>query len=308
MFVLNQKWRTRSWGKNEGTTPQTADDLESAAELCALLGAALQAGLTPERALQVAAVSANDARMRVVGGGLVGACWDVAIETGAAPGRLLSRLGKVLTTFAASARQAEVAAAGPRATIRLVTWLPVAALALAQLAGIPALTVLTTTEMGWVMLLGSAVLMFSARRWLTVLVSRSQRFSWAYGLAPELVAMVLRSAGSPATAWELVAAIPEAGYLSLSDCTRDAEACQQSLQRSDEWGVPAAALLELQAQQLRRQAQHDRDLAHARLSVRVLLPLGVCVLPAFVMLAVVPSVLALLSSTGVGADIFHTSI
>lgn len=276
---------------------ETAERLEGAAELCAVLAAGLRAGLTPERCLEVAGAQPSDERMRLSAGGLVGACWDVAIENGSAPGQLLGRLAEMLGSMALSMRQAEVAATGPRATIRLVLWLPAASLLMAQLAGIPAISVVLTTPVGWFLLLVGVGLLWAARRWLTHLVSAAQRMSWAAGLAPDLVAMVLRSSGSPAAAWNLVRAIPAEGYLTTDAQARDAQCCTSALDQADEWGVPAASLLELRANMERRCGQHEREANIAALGVRVMLPLGVCVLPAFVVLAVVPTVLALLSST-----------
>lgn len=286
-----------SWRQTR-STGETAVRLEGAAALCAVLSAALRAGLTPERCLEVAGVGRQDERLRLVAGGLVGASWDVAIESGAAPARLLGRLAELLTSVASSMRQAEVAAAGPRATIRLVIWLPIASLLLAQLAGIPALAVLLLTPVGVTMLVAGVVLLWAARVWLTTLITRAQRYSWATGLAPDLVAMALHCGASPATAWQLVEQIPEQGYLTDESRQRDVASCHEAVTQSDEWGVPAAAMLELRARLLRRAEAQQREATVAALAVHVLLPLGVCVLPAFVLLAVVPSVLALLSSTG----------
>ena len=279
--------------RESGSTRETAVRLEGAAALCAVLSAALRAGLTPERCLEVAGVGPQDERLRLVAGGLVGSSWDVAIESGAAPARLLGRLSELLTAVASSMRQAEVAAAGPRATIRLVIWLPIASLLLSQLAGIPALAVLLTTPVGLAMLIA-----WAARVWTTTLITRAQRYSWATGLAPDLVAMALHSGASPATAWHLVEQIPEQGYLDVESRQRDVESCQHAVSQADAWGVPAAAMLELKARLLRRMEAQQREATVAALAVHVMLHLGVCVLPAFVLLAVVPSVLALLSSTG----------
>jgi hypothetical protein len=59
-------------------------------------------------------------------------------------------------------------------------------------------------------------------------------------------------------------------------------------------GVPPAALLVSAAADERRRRTARRRLAAARLGVRVVLPTGLCLLPAFVLLTVVPMVLALL--------------
>lgn len=58
-------------------------------------------------------------------------------------------------------------------------------------------------------------------------------------------------------------------------------------------GVPPAALLRDAARDLRRRERAELDEAAARLGVRIVIPLGLCFLPAFALLTVVPAVAAL---------------
>ncbi len=58
-------------------------------------------------------------------------------------------------------------------------------------------------------------------------------------------------------------------------------------------GVPPAALLRDASRDLRRQERAELDEAAARLGVRIVIPLGLCFLPAFALLTVVPAVAAL---------------
>ncbi|MDO3696853.1 pilus assembly protein TadB, partial [Curtobacterium flaccumfaciens] len=66
-------------------------------------------------------------------------------------------------------------------------------------------------------------------------------------------------------------------------------------------GVPAAGLLRRAAEDVRDEAAADGLVAAERLAVRLVLPLGVCILPAFVFVGVVPVVVGVLSSTVGGA-------
>lgn len=63
-------------------------------------------------------------------------------------------------------------------------------------------------------------------------------------------------------------------------------------------GVALAPLLQSHADELRRGEHRRRQIAAARLGVMLVLPLGVCVLPAFVLLGVVPVLLTLVSGLG----------
>lgn len=58
-------------------------------------------------------------------------------------------------------------------------------------------------------------------------------------------------------------------------------------------GVPAAGLLRAGAQEARRRAAAEAQIRAARLGVRLVLPLGLCALPAFVAWSVIPVVLGL---------------
>jgi tight adherence protein B len=62
-------------------------------------------------------------------------------------------------------------------------------------------------------------------------------------------------------------------------------------------GVPAAALLHAEAEESRRAATADGERRAAELGTRLLLPLGVCILPAFIALGVAPIVVSIVSST-----------
>lgn len=65
-------------------------------------------------------------------------------------------------------------------------------------------------------------------------------------------------------------------------------ALQQHLQICDAGGVPATPVLRAGAQDRRRRIRREREAQAARLGVRLVLPLGLCALPAFLLLCVVP--------------------
>jgi tight adherence protein B len=82
--------------------------------------------------------------------------------------------------------------------------------------------------------------------------------------------------------------------------TRDAlpwvAALAETLVLAREAGVAVAPLLRVAAEEERRERSAAARVAAARLGVQVVLPTGLCLLPAFVLLAVVPLVLALLGA------------
>ncbi|MGC3021048.1 type II secretion system F family protein [Brevibacterium sp. FAM 24630] len=64
---------------------------------------------------------------------------------------------------------------------------------------------------------------------------------------------------------------------------------------SEHSGVGPAPLIESVAKELRASSRRRRQEAAAALGVQLVLPLGVCILPAFLLLSVVPVVISLLS-------------
>jgi tight adherence protein B len=77
-------------------------------------------------------------------------------------------------------------------------------------------------------------------------------------------------------------------------------ALRDTLALAERAGAPAVDLLRSSAQQARRDARVDGMQLAAALGVRLMLPLGVCVLPSFMLIGVAPMVLSIVSST-VGA-------
>jgi tight adherence protein B len=136
-------------------------------------------------------------------------------------------------------------------------------------------------------------------------------------LVLDLVAATLAAGAPVVTTLDLVAeAVTEYAPRQaehLADLARrSALAVQESSDRGPSWlqlldhalllardaGVPPAGILVAAAEQERRRRADRRRLAAARLGVEVVLPTGLCLLPAFVLLTVVPMVVALLGSSG----------
>ena len=68
---------------------------------------------------------------------------------------------------------------------------------------------------------------------------------------------------------------------------------------SAQTGAALAGLLSAMAYDLRRAEHQRRRLAAAKLGVQLVIPLGACILPAFILLGVVPVVLTLIDDMSV---------
>ncbi|MFW0154723.1 type II secretion system F family protein [Rothia sp. P6271] len=73
---------------------------------------------------------------------------------------------------------------------------------------------------------------------------------------------------------------------------------EQSLGFLSETGAPSAQILQVVSDRLRRQAYRYAEQQAHRLGVRLVLPLGLCSLPAFICLGVIPLLISLIPSLG----------
>lgn len=221
----------------------------------------------------------------------VAAAWRVAADSGAPLAATLERLGDVLVAADDGRREVAIALAGPLATSRVVLALPGVGLLGGLLLGVDTLGVLATTPPGWFCLVAGCALLVVARRWMRRLVARAREHDPTPGLGAELAAIAVTGGGSASAALARVeAALHEAG-LSFDD---SAAGAVDFAQRA---GVPVAALLRAEARDARRIAQAAARMRIAALGTRLLLPLGLCVLPAFIALGVAPLLLAMIGST-----------
>jgi tight adherence protein B len=134
---------------------------------------AAQVGLSPSSAIRSGCAGPDSA------GGAIGtlpawqglaACLDVAATSGAPLADVLLRFAAQLEGNMDAAAMRETALAGPKATVRLLTWLPVLGLGLGMLMGVDPLSILLGGPIGWCALLAGAGLMAAGRYWSRALI------------------------------------------------------------------------------------------------------------------------------------------
>lgn len=221
------------------------------------------------------------------------AVWEIAIEAGAPLAPALERSAEVLRSLAQSARDVEVALAGPTATSRIVLGLPAVGVLLGTLLGFDLVAAFLSVP-GAVCLCAGAVLIVVAVRWNRRLLAWARDLDATPGLGFDLLAVALSGGTSIDRARVLVA-----GACARTGLAPPGEEAMAVLGFAAGAGVPVVTLLRAEADEVRRVARAAAAARAARLETRLLLPLGLCVLPAFVLLGVVPIALAILSSTAV---------
>jgi tight adherence protein B len=145
---------------------------------------------------------------------------------------------------------------------------------------------------GAVCLVGGGILIAVAVRWNRRLLRWASDLDATPGLAYELMAIALSGGGSIDRATDVVTTACAATGLESPG-----EGVRAVLDFAADAGAPLVSLLRAEADERRRVARAEAAGRSARLETRLLLPLGLCVLPAFVLLGVAPIALAILSST-----------
>ncbi|HWM35251.1 MAG TPA: type II secretion system F family protein [Pseudolysinimonas sp.] len=224
---------------------------------------------------------------------VLAAVWGVAAEAGAALAPALERTAGVLRDLGRGEREVEVALAGPAATSRVVLALPALAVLLGVLLGFDMAGAFASLP-GLVCLALAGALVAVAVRWNRRLLHWAREHDASSGLGCELYAIALSGGMSIERAGHLVERCCREAGLAPAD---DTGAVLAFARRA---GVPVVALLRAEADAARHHARTAAAERAVRLETRLLLPLGLCVLPAFVLAGVVPMGLAILSSTAVG--------
>lgn len=228
--------------------------------------------------------------------GSVAVAWAVATSAGAPLAATLLELSMSIRDLAQSQRDIAVALASPAATARLVLALPGVGLMFGALLGFNTVGTLVTTPVGWSCLVVGGTLLVLASRWNRRMLRSAQPRQQTPGLELDLMAIALSGGGAidRARASVAEALARYGGEWATSDAAVDGV-----LELSRRAGVPAAGLLRSEASELRRASRAEVAESAQALSVRLMIPLGVCVLPAFMLLSVVPLVTSVFASTAV---------
>ncbi|MDJ1372372.1 type II secretion system F family protein [Gulosibacter molinativorax] len=220
----------------------------------------------------------------------LGATWRLAEATGAPLGPALRELAAGFRDIGQSEREVAIALAAPQATSRVVLALPLVGLILGAVLGFDPLGVLFGGPIGWALLAIGGTLLAAGWWWNRRLVKSATSRPATPGFGLDLVAMGMLG-GSPAKGVRAMVGDTLRGWrLEPSGVERAGPVLDLAMRA----GVPAADLLRSEATLERRRARTQAAKAAAQLEVGLMLPLGVCILPAFLALGVAPIVIAVL--------------
>lgn len=241
---------------------------------------------------EIAVASTDLAALEAGGWRGLAAAWSIATDAGAPLAPSLRDYARSLRSLAQAQRDVQVALAAPISTARMVMVLPAIGVLFGMVLGFDTARTLFATPIGWVCLVVGGGLIALALRWNARLVRAAQPTEAAPGIECDLMAIAVAGGGSIVSARVLVDEAVRRFDLPVSASRVDGV-----LELSRRAGVPAAELLRSEADDARRSARAVAQEKAAALSVRLMLPLGLCILPAFMVLGVLPLLVAVISST-----------
>jgi tight adherence protein B len=223
--------------------------------------------------------------------------WQLALRVGGPIVLALTRLAQVFDRAEANSREAALAFAAPQATARLVMWLPAIALLLGQLVGLNPIGSIMHSLLAALSVCLGVGLLVAGSWWSKRLLAKANLQHEDPGAFLDCVVIGLH-AGLPVDVAAKTAAASLVEFELSSTSAESNEALAGSVELSRSTGAAITELLISSADRLRENLRFESATLIAKLGVRLMIPLGVTVLPAFVLLSIVPIAIGLLSNQG----------
>ena len=202
---------------------------------------------------------------------------------GSPPVAVIERLALSAEGNEKAAADLAVAQAGPRASAKLVTMLPVIVLVLAQLSGLEVINLRNGLAIGSILL--GALLLLGGRAWSKAIISRCAPTGEDPGIALDAFASGMQAGVPP----HQVAGAVESAFGPAPEIAHLVESNQRE-------GLGLTELALAEANRLRLEYRVSAETRIRQAGVKLMWPLGLLVLPAFVLMAVIPITAAMLQN------------
>ncbi len=221
--------------------------------------------------------------------------WEVATESGGHLALALDRLSEVFRAQQRQFLELSIAFASPKATANLILLLPLVAVIFSELLGLSALGASFGTALGVISIGLGLLLLIVARISSLRMLEKAKPREADPGAFLDAVAIGLSAGLSPKAAAAL--ARTKSKQLFAEDVASDQLTIfWDAVKVSEQSGIALNGLLLARADTLRHRLWSKHRTQLAKLSVSLLIPLGLAALPAFVFLAVVPVGIGLFSA------------
>jgi len=260
-------------------------------EILAKFNSLLHAGLSLEQADRVAEPSRLSERFQIQYRYLIAVC----VEAGGAPAVALQILEQIAEQQVENEAKLRVSATVPKATARLVLWLPIGAALFGQLLGFESISVFFESLLALSALLVGLMLLVAAQVWSSRILSTANQLQVTEEIVLDAIALCLNAGLSEQLATDICVK-NFADYFGHEPGEQIRNEIRELSAFSESTGAPIAKLFRNRAEVLRRSKAHQQSELLERISIRLLAPLAIFVLPAFVLIAVLPISIALLTS------------
>jgi tight adherence protein B len=222
--------------------------------------------------------------------------WQLSSRLGAPIAGSLSHLADNRERQIQNEKQIQLAFSTPSMTAKLIGWLPLGSLVLAQAVGLNPLGAITQNLLVALAVLFGLALLAVARYWSNRILLAAKPNAKDPALYINCVAMAIEAGLPPITAVRHL-------QTRLFDGSQDSELRVQAekvdslLALSAKTGAAVVGLLRSLAELERKEKIHLDNEKIAKLNIKLLLPIGLAILPAFGLLTIVPVAFGFLGSS-----------
>lgn len=219
----------------------------------------------------------------------------VCQEAGGSPFLALQNLEKIAEQQQENEARLRLAGTVPKATARLVLLLPLGSSLVGQLLGLGSIAVFFESMPALVSLLIGLLLLIAAQAWSQRILSTANRLQQGDQIVLDAIALCL-DAGLPLNQSQEVVLTRYVEIFEIEVSEQTKSEIAELVHFSDVSGAPIAKLFRNRAEESRRLAAHAQNENLELVSIRLLAPLAILVLPAFVLITVLPISISLITN------------
>ena len=212
---------------------------------------------------------------------------ELAVVSGAGVANELDVVAELCYQREQAEERIKIAYAGPKASSALVIWLPVITMGIAQLSSFDLIGEIRAKPVVGISIVFGAALLFIAKALNKRFIKRAAPKENYLGYYLMGVALITGGGASLNQAQGIAYANYKDVFGSAPD-KRDQLLMAEIANLVETTGARVGDLLQANARNLQREVSTANELQIEKLSVKLMLPLGLAVLPAFICLAVIP--------------------
>lgn len=224
-----------------------------------------------------------------------GSALEIATVSGAPFSEVCEKMSHAFLKLESLEQRRRVILAAPKATIILLSFLPLIAIFFGELLGLKILQELIS-PLGLILLVIGGLLLTIGIGWARVQIKKVAEADRVAGIEMDLMWVALAGGQNILQSFLLVADSADrlsSNWIRLDNLNQNSK-LGIALATAQLSGSPVRPQISVEAQIEREQAHSKLEEEAEKLSIKILLPIGLCILPAFVVMGIVPIVLSML--------------